>query len=255
MLLGTHSRRPIPSGARQRPRRLEPRVGDDARARTRSASAARSTSAGRASPVPATNVGDPLGDDPVDHVGILSSSRAASSAERAAITGERRLGGRAARPSGSSQPREADQAAGLADDQLAGGGVDAAAAPQRHHAVEPRRRHLAQRGGDRAERPQPVGAVDQRVDRGRDPARIGGLDPEHLEPAVAAAALAERRVEPRAVEPGALAAPRPPLLGRPEVVHEPELDVGHRRAVGDGDRQRVVRRCRAWRSASRRSGR
>ena len=39
--------------------------------------------------------------------------------------------------------------------------------------------------GDRAERAQAVGAVCERVDRRRDPARVGGLDPEHLEPAVA----------------------------------------------------------------------
>ena len=58
-----------------------------------------------------------------------------------------------------------------------------------------------------------------------------------------------------AVEVRALAAPRDPLLLGPEVVHEAEDDVGHRRPVGDRDRERVVRRGRAWRSATRRSGR
>jgi hypothetical protein len=39
---------------------------------------------------------------------------------------------------------------------------------------------------------------------------------------------------------GALAAAGPPLLARPEVVHVGELDVGHRRPAGDGDRDRDV---------------
>ena len=50
----------------------------------------------------------------------------------------------------------------------------------------------------------------------------------------------QRRIERGAVEPGAAAAPRPPLLGRAEVVHEPERDVGHRLPVGDRDRQGVM---------------
>ena len=48
-------------------------------------------------------------------------------------------------------------------------------------------------------------------------------------------------VEPLAVEERAAAAVRHPLLGRPEVVHEAERDVGHRRPVGDRERERVVR--------------
>ena len=87
-----------------------------------------------------------------------SRARASVSLERAAITGEVGSAVRGA-PSGSIAPREADVTAGLADDQLAGGGVDSARAPQRDHPVEPGRRHLAQRRGDRAQRTQAVGAV------------------------------------------------------------------------------------------------
>ena len=137
--------------------------------------------------------------------------------------------------------RERDQAARLAHDQLAGGGVDGAAAPERDHAVEPGGGDLAERGGDRPERAHAVGALGERVDRPPDPARIGGLDAEHLELAVGAAALARLRREPEAVEPGALAAAGDPLLAGAEVVDVAEEDVGHRGAVGDGDRDRVVR--------------
>ena len=107
-------------------------------------------------------------------------------------------------------------------------------------AVEAGRRHLAQRGGDRAKSAQAVGAVLECLDRGCDPTGVGGLDAQHLEPSVAPAALGQGGVEPLAVQPGAFASPRPPLLARPEVVHEPEGHVGHRLAVGHGDRQGVA---------------
>jgi hypothetical protein len=44
-----------------------------------------------------------------------------------------------------------------------------------------------------------------------------------------------------AVQPRALAAPHGPLLAGAEVVHVAEVDVAHRRPVGDGDRERVER--------------
>src|SRR3954468_23465883 len=58
---------------------------------------------------------------------------------------------------------EGDVAAGLADDELPGGGVDGAAALDRDHAVEPRRGDLAERRGDRAEGAQAVGALGELV--------------------------------------------------------------------------------------------
>ncbi len=131
--------------------------------------------------------------------------------------------------------------AGLAHDQLPRRCVDAPAALQRQHSVEPRRRHLAQGRGDRAERSQPVGGRGELFDRRRDPPRIGGFDPEHLEAAVEGPALAERRVQRTSVEPRPPTAGRAPLLGRPEVVHERERDIVHRVSVRDCDRQRIVR--------------
>ena len=56
-------------------------------------------------------------------------------------------------------------------------------------------------------------------------------------------------------EQRALAARRRPLLAGAEVVDEAEVDVVHRVALGDGDREREEARCRASRSASRRSDR
>ena len=71
---------------------------------------------------------------------------------------------------------------------------------------------LAQRGGDRAEGAQPV-ARSTRCRSQRHPARVGGLDPEHLEPPVAAAALgqparAAARSSQRALASPRLATPR-----------------------------------------------
>ena len=74
----------------------------------------------------------------------------------------------------------------------------------------------------------------------RTQAGSAGLDPEQLELA-ADAPLRGARIQPRAVQQGALAAPRDPLLVRPEVVHEAEHDVGHRVALRDGQREREMR--------------
>src|SRR5207302_7647121 len=101
-------------------------------------------------------------------------------------------------------------------------------------------RYLAERGGDRAERTQPVGATDDDVDRGGHPARIRRFDPQYLEPPVAAAAFRERGVELAFVQPRTLPSLGPPLLRRTKVVDECELHVRHRLAACDGDRQSVV---------------
>src|SRR3954452_16695396 len=145
------------------------------------------------------------------------------------------------RAEGARAAWEGDVAAGLADDELPGGGVDRTAALDRDHAVQPRGGDLAERRGDRPERAQAVGALGQLVDRLADPPRVGRLDPEQLELPVGAAALAGRPGQAAAVEPRALPAPADPLLARTEVVDVAEEDVGHRPAVGHRDRDRVVR--------------
>src|SRR5215208_842177 len=80
----------------------------------------------------------------------------------------------------------------------------------------------------------------QRVRRLAHPARVGGLDPEQLQLA-ADPPLLRARVQPLAVQRRAGAAPRDPLLPRPEVVHVGEHDVGHRVPARDRERERVVR--------------
>src|SRR4051812_48470985 len=145
------------------------------------------------------------------------------------------------RGEGARAAWEGDVAAGLADDELPGGGVDRAAALDRDHAIQPRGGDLAERRGDRPDRAQAVGALGELVDRLADPARVGRLDPEQLELAVGAAALAGRRGQAATVEPRALPAPGDPLLARPEVMDVAEEHVGHRPAVGHRDRDRVVR--------------
>ena len=229
---------PDPLGGRQRAGRVQARVLDHPRlglGRDRS-----QIDRGHARiPGPGDQPRDPLGDDPVDH-GAISSSRWSVSSERAATTGDDGAASSGA-ASGLRAAGEADESSRLADDQLARGGVDAARPPQRQHSVEPPGGDLAEGRGDRPQRAQPVADRLEPVDRGLHPARVGRLDPEHLEAAVGPHPLLERRVERLAVQRRSLAALRPPLLTGPEVVHERVNDVRHRVAGGDGDRQRVVR--------------
>ena len=80
----------------------------------------------------------------------------ASCVERGLRSGARgddrraRLRGPAGRRAGRRSAGKATSAAALADDELAGGGVDRARAPQRGHPVDARRGDLAQRDRDRA---------------------------------------------------------------------------------------------------------
>ena len=144
-------------------------------------------------------------------------------------------------PSGSRQRGERDDAARLAHDQLPRRDVDRARAAQRDHPVQPRRRDLAERHRDRADRAQPVRASR----RARPPSRA----PSAGRPTRSRAAPACRRRgapgtlgssgAPLSVAPSPRA--RDPLLAGAEVVHEAEADVGHRVAVGDRERERVVR--------------
>ncbi len=198
--------------------------------------------------------GDPLGDDPVDdHAGIRSSSAECldgAGGDHGSVRGRvERCAERVL------EAAEADVATGFTDDQLARGGVDPAAVAQRHHPVESRARDLAQRRSDRAQRAQTVGARLERVDRRLHPAWVGGFDAQHLEPAVARPSLGRLGVEPGAVEPGAFAAPGPPLLARVRSRgrrRRPRPPSCRRRrpqstARGGGGR--------AWRSPTHRSGR
>ena len=118
-------------------------------------------------------------------------------------------------PSGVVEPREGHEAARLAHDQLRRGDVDRAAAPQRDHPVEPRRRHLADRRGHRAERAQAVGAARPARRRRRAPSAGRRTRCRAARAARRCRGARRRRPGSRAlVEPRALAAPRDPLLAR-----------------------------------------
>ena len=131
---------------------------------------------------------------------------------------------------------ELDRAADLADEQLRRSGVDGAAAASGEHRVEAARRHVAERDRDRADGPHAVGLSLQVLDGGHDPARIGRLQADHLEAGVGTGIPRGDRMS---VQGGALAAGRRELLAGAEVVNEAELDIGHRVAIGDRDRERV----------------
>ena len=78
----------------------------------------------------------------------------------------------------------------------------------------------------------------------------GRLEREHLD-----LVLRARAVERAAVEEGASASPRRPLLAAPEVVDVAEVDVAHRSRRRRRRPRGRRRECRAWRSCCRRSGR
>ena len=151
--------------------------------------------------------------------------------------------------------RERDVPAALAHDELRGGDVDGAAAPQREHPVDAGVGDLRHRHGDRPDRADAADAALEALDAAGDPVRRGGLERDELQAAVAVAALRRHVDEGSVVQAGALPAAGPPLLAGAEVVHVGELDVGHRGAAGDGDRDARRWAGRASRSASRRSGR
>ena len=110
-----------------------------------------------------------------------------------------------------------------------------------------RGRDLAQRDRDRADRAQPVGGLLERVDGCDDPARVGGLDPEHLELAVTrcdARRRAGRAARRRARRPRRAARPTPPRARSPARSRT-------RRRPSSGRRRRRSRArgaaARAWR--------
>ena len=124
--------------------------------------------------------------------------------------------------------------AGLARDQLAAGGVDGAAGSAGQHAVEAPPGHVAEGDRDRADRPDPIGLAGEHLQQGQRALWLRRLDPNHLESETRALGS-----QLPAVERGSLTATGEVLLAGAEVVHVAELDVGHRRAPGDGDAERV----------------
>ena len=149
---------------------------------------------------------------------------------------------RAARRAASAQPGNATCPPASRTISCAGGDVDRAAAAQRDHPVEPRGRDLAQRHGDRA-RSRAAGARRRRARRA-DVARPSAGRPTRRRAAPAGRATRRsgtRRVERHAVEQRAAAARRATHSSpAPKSCTKREHDVGHRRPVGDGDRERVV---------------
>ena len=119
----------------------------------------------------------------------------------------------------------------------AAGGVHRAALPQGRHAVDAGRGDLAQRDRDRAmarrRRSAPSASPDATSQRGSaDSIATSSSRPSRL----------RRSGGGRSGSSSSNAPPpsRPPLLARARVVHVAEHHVGHRRAVGDRDRERVV---------------
>jgi hypothetical protein len=156
--------------------------------------------------------GDPLGHDPVDHGRRhTASSSARVAGVRAATTGE--WGTRSSGAASGSSNR------GKLTSPPASRTISWAAA---------------------ASTAQPVGTLDQLVERVTQPTWVGRLDAHHLDPPVGRAALAQLRLQGRAVQERALAAGRPPLLARSEVMNEAEVHVGHGGSRRHGDRERVV---------------
>ena len=133
-----------------------------------------------------------------------------------------------------ARPVEDHLGAGLPRDQLSAGSVDGTAGAAGQHAVEAPPGHVAEGDRDRADRPDPIGLAGERLEQGQRALWLRRLDPHHLE--AVAGALGSQLP---AVEGRSLAAAREVLLGGAEVVHVAELDVGHRRARGDGDAERV----------------
>ena len=199
-----------------------------------------------APPVAGDRAADRAGELPGDH---RSTGQASRPARGRRACGRRRPASARSRsasgaPSGSASDGNATSAAGLADDQLRRGGVDRAAAA----AARPSRRRGRRRPGrarSRSSRSRARGArsASQRVGTARgEPARCGGLDrrrPPAARPRVrrSAGSVAERRRR-RATRRRRARARHSSAV--PDVVDVAEAHVGHRRAVGDGDRQRVV---------------
>ena len=230
-----------PLGRRQRPRRLQPGVGGHAPLGLDGQRREVGRAARRHRPArPRSRRSSRPGSSRSRH----ERPRTASSSRRVSrgAGGDQTRAGRGVqrRAQGVGAVGEAHQPSGLAHDQLAGGGVDAAAA---RSVTMPSKRAAATWHSVEAIVPSArsrwAAAVRGSIEAVH-PARVSGLDPQQLQPAVARAPLGQRRVQALAVAPRALAAPRPPLLAGAEVVDERERHVGHRLAVGDRDRERVV---------------
>ena len=194
MLLATHSRRPMPSGggaagraAGRCRRRRGFGLGGQRRPGRRSA-AARRRSRRRNAAIRSARIQSIMpGSSPARPASRGSGPRPPASSASAS----------SGAPSGSSHHGKLTHPPASRTISWPAAASTPRAAAQRDHPVEPRGGHLAQRRGDRPERPQAVGGCRRSaLDRRRHPARVGRLDPEHLEPAVAARGARQRRIEP-----------------------------------------------------------
>ena len=122
---------------------------------------------------------------------------------------------------------------GLADDQLGGGGVDRAAGPQAQHRVEAAGGDVGGGDRDRTDNPQAEDLAGEGLEGRQRPLGLDRLDADDLEPLGLGRDPHGTPVQLRA---GAAAGEE--LLVGAEVMDEAELDVGHRGAGGDRDRDR-----------------
>ena len=205
----------------------------------------------------------PAGEAPVDHAwsagrGTVARARPGRASRARGDDRRVRQRGRAARRAGRRSAVNATRPPASRTISCAAAASTARQPFSVSHPVEPRGRDLAQRrrrscrSRAAGARPPPGPSADaQRPSAGR---------PTRSRPARAC-----RRAQRRSPSVGSSRTPfeparrrraaRDPLLVRPEVVDEAEHDVGHRRARRRPRSRRSGAAGRAWRSASRRSGR
>src|SRR6476659_10088171 len=127
---------------------------------------------------------------------------------------------------------QVDREAQLAAEELRRGDVDRARRLERADGVDTTGGEMAERKGERAHDPQPVGEVGDLRRVPGDERRSRRLEGEDLD-----LLLRPHRAERLTIQGGALSATRRALLAGAEVVDEAEDDVVHRLAFGDRDRE------------------
>ena len=131
---------------------------------------------------------------------------------------------------------ELDRQAALADEELRCGDVDRPRRLEAADGVDAPGCEVAEGERERAHHAHAVGDAAHSRRRGGDRVGRRALEREDLDPVLRA-----RDVERRAAEEGASAALGDPLLARPEVVDVAEVDVVHRRSLGDREGEREER--------------
>ena len=249
----THASRPTASAAGSGASGVEPGVGGDEPRALRGGAVEGLERRRIAGGLQARDAaGDLRGERPVDHPPMVAGSRINGGPERARASPSRRARGDDGRVRlevqrrAERRPRSAVKATSpprLAHDQLRGGGVDRAAAPQRDH----RRRARARRPGTarrRSCRSRAAGGVARRsasarLARSSAGRRTRSRRARACPSRVRRSPAAGRARTPSRNAPSAAHGATHSSLG-PEVEDVAEDDVGHRRPVGDRDRQRVV---------------